>query len=107
MRAFAAMLDRLSLTAGRNAKLTVIRDYLHATPDPDRGYALGALTSDLVFTDAKPAMIRAAIESRMDPVLFGWSRDYVGDTAEAVALCWPQRTPEPSPGGRNDPKPSL
>lgn len=107
MRAFAAMLDRLSLTGGRNAKLTLIGDYLRATPDPDRGYALGALTGDLVFTDAKPAMIRAAIESRMDPVLFGWSYDYVGDLAEAVALAWPSpsspapvRFPSPSPQGR-------
>jgi DNA ligase-1 len=99
MRAFAAMLDRLSLTGGRNAKLTVIGDYLQATPDPDRGYALGALTGDLVFTDAKPAMIRAAIESRMDPVLFGWSYDYVGDLAEAVALAWPSREPPPSADG--------
>ena len=107
MRAFAAMLDRLSLTGGRNAKLTIVRDYLAGAPDPDRGYALGALTGDLVFTDAKPAMIRAAIESRMDPVLFGWSRDYVGDTAEAVALAWPAREPPPSPDGRNDPKPTL
>ena len=107
MRAFAAMLDRLSLTGGRNAKLTIVRDYLAGAPDPDRGYALGALTGDLVFTDAKPAMIRAAIESRMDPVLFGWSRDYVGDTAEAVALAWPAREPPPSADGRNDPKPTL
>jgi DNA ligase-1 len=106
MRAFAAMLDRLSLTPGRNAKLRLIRDYLRATPDPDRGYALGALTGDLVFTDAKPAMVRAAIEARMDPVLFGWSRDYVGDTAEAVALAWPAR-PVEAADGRNDPKPSL
>jgi len=107
MRAFAAMLDRLSLTPGRNAKLTLIRDYLRATPDPDRGYALGALTGDLVFTDAKPAMVRAAIESRMDPVLFAWSRDYVGDTAEAVALAWPARPPAPAAEGRNDPAPTL
>ncbi|MDP8916223.1 MAG: cisplatin damage response ATP-dependent DNA ligase [Pseudomonadota bacterium] len=106
MRAFAALLDRLSLTAGRNAKLTLVRDYLRAAPDPDRGYALGALTGDLVFSDAKPAMVRAAIESRMDPVLFAWSRDYVGDTAEAVALAWPARPPAAVPG-RNDPAPSL
>ncbi|MBW3617320.1 MAG: cisplatin damage response ATP-dependent DNA ligase [Proteobacteria bacterium] len=126
MRAFAAMLDRLSLTGGRNAKLTLIGDYLRATPDPDRGYALGALTGDLVFTDAKPAMIRAAIESRMDPVLFGWSYDYVGDLAEAVALAWPSplhpgsgavplplsageavREPPTGEHGRNDAAPSL
>src|SRR3989344_8849206 len=89
MRAFAELLDRLALTASRNAKLVLLRDYLRATPDPDRGWALAALTGDLSFDAAKPAMIRAAVEARVDPVLFGWSRDYVGDMAETVSLIWP------------------
>ena len=89
MRAFAELLDRLALTGSRNAKLVLLRDYLRATPDPDRGWALAALTSELVFTDAKPAMIRRAVEARVDPVLFGWSYDYVGDLAETAALIWP------------------
>ncbi|MBJ7446980.1 MAG: cisplatin damage response ATP-dependent DNA ligase [Brevundimonas sp.] len=89
MRAFAELLDRLSLTASRNAKLVLVRDYLRATPDPDRGWALAALTGDLTFDAAKPAMIRKATEARVDPVLFGWSYDYVGDLAETVALIWP------------------
>jgi DNA ligase-1 len=106
MRAFSELLDRLSLTPGRNAKLTLVRDYLRAAPDPDRGYALGALTGDLSFHAAKPAMIRAAVESRVDPVLFGWSYNYVGDLAEAAALIWPAREVPPEPG-RNDPAPTL
>lgn len=89
MRAFAELLDRLALTASRNAKLVLLRDYLRATPDPDRGWALAALTGDLSFDAAKPAMIRTAVEARVDPVLFGWSRDYVGDMAETVSLIWP------------------
>lgn len=89
MRAFAELLDRLSLTASRNAKLTLLRDYLRDTPDPDRGWALAALTGDLSFDAAKPAMIRAAVERRVDPLLFRWSHDYVGDLAETVALIWP------------------
>jgi DNA ligase-1 len=89
MRAFAELLDRLSLTASRNAKLVLVRDYLRVTPDPDRGWALAALTGDLTFEAAKPAMIRKATEARVDPVLFGWSYDYVGDLAETVALIWP------------------
>ncbi|MEQ7155206.1 cisplatin damage response ATP-dependent DNA ligase [Brevundimonas aurifodinae] len=89
MRAFAELLDRLSLTGSRNAKLILLRDYLRATPDPDRGWALAALTGDLTFDAAKPAMIRRAVEARVDPVLFGWSYDYVGDLAETVALIWP------------------
>ncbi|MCS6625548.1 cisplatin damage response ATP-dependent DNA ligase [Roseibacterium beibuensis] len=89
MRAFAELLDRLSLTASRNAKLVLLRDYLRATPDPDRGWALASLTGELTFAAAKPAMIRKAVEARVDAVLFGWSYDYVGDLAETVALIWP------------------
>jgi DNA ligase-1 len=90
MRAFAELLDRLSLTSSRNAKLVLLRDYLRVTPDPDRGWALAALTGDLTFDAAKPAMIRKAVEARVDTILFGWSYDYVGDLAETVALIWPR-----------------
>ncbi|MGZ6015126.1 MAG: cisplatin damage response ATP-dependent DNA ligase [Phenylobacterium sp.] len=98
MRAFADLLDRLSLTASRNAKLILVRDYLRETPDPDRGWALAALTGDLSFDAAKPAFIRKAVEERMDPQLFWWSYDYVGDLAETVALVWPAR-----PGANREP----
>jgi len=90
MRAFAELLDRLSLTGSRNAKLVLVRDYLRATPDPDRGWALAALTGDLSFNAAKPAMIRTAVEARVDDQLFRWSYDYVGDLAETAALIWPR-----------------
>ncbi|CAN7509461.1 cisplatin damage response ATP-dependent DNA ligase [Phenylobacterium sp. LjRoot219] len=99
MRAFAELLDRLSLTASRNAKLTLVRDYLRATPDPDRGWALAALTGELSFNSAKPAFIRKAVEARMDPQLFWWSYDYVGDLAETVALVWPAK-----PGANREPE---
>jgi DNA ligase-1 len=99
MRAFAELLDRLSLTASRNAKLVLVRDHLAQTPDPDRGWALAALTGDLAFDAAKPAFIRKAIESRMDPLLFRWSYDFVGDLAETVALAWPAR-----PGANREPE---
>ncbi len=91
MRAFSHLLDRLSLTRSRNAKLTLVRDFLRDTPDPDRGWALAALTGELSFSAAKPAAIRKAVEARMDPVLFAWSHDYVGDLAETVALVWPAK----------------
>ena len=97
MHAFAALLDSLIYTRGRNAKLKLIVDYLHATPDPDRGWAMAALTGDLDLPGVKPAQIRALIEARVDPVLFRMSRDYVGDTAETVALLWP--APVPAPAG--------
>ena len=70
MRAFARLLDRLSLHAARNAKLTLVRDFLRETPDPERGWALAALTGELTFDAAKPAFIRKAVEARMDPELF-------------------------------------
>ncbi|GGB24431.1 ATP-dependent DNA ligase [Sphingomonas metalli] len=89
MHAFAALLDSLIYTRSRNAKLKLIADYLHATPDPDRGWAMAALTGGLDLPGVKPALIRALIEERVDPVLFRMSRDYVGDTAETVALLWP------------------
>ena len=89
MKRFAELLDRLSYTPSRNDKLRLLADYFAATPDPDRGWALAALTGDLSFHAAKPAMIRRAVEARVDPVLFGWSYDYVGDLAETVALIWP------------------
>ena len=91
MRAFARLLDRLAFTPSRNGKLTLVRDHLRDTPDPDRGWALASLTGALSFEVAKPAIIRKAIESRMDAALFAMSYDYVGDLAETVALVWPQR----------------
>jgi DNA ligase-1 len=99
MRAFAHLLDRLSLSSARNAKLTLVRDFLRETPDPDRGWALAALTGNLSFKAAKPAAIRAAVEARMDGALFAWSYDYVGDLAETVALVWPAR-----PGANREPE---
>ena len=90
MHAFAALLDSLIYTRSRNAKLKLIADYLRAAPDPDRGWAMAALTENLDLPGVKPTQIRSLIESRVDPVLYRMSRDYVGDTAETVALLWPQ-----------------
>ena len=89
MRAFSDLIDRLIYTRSRNTKLRLIADYLRTTPDPDRGWALAALTGELDLPGVKPAVIRGLIEARVDPVLYRMSRDYVGDTAETVALLWP------------------
>jgi len=96
MRDFSQLLDGLVYTRSRNAKLKLIGDYLKRTPDPDRGYALAALTGELDIKAVKPALIRAITEERVDPVLFHMSRDYVGDTAETVSLLWPKRTAQPA-----------
>jgi DNA ligase-1 len=89
MNKFAELLDRLAYEPGRNDKLRLIADYLRTTPDPERGYALAALTGALSFQHAKAGMIRALIAERTDPVLFELSYDYVGDLSETVALMWP------------------
>lgn len=91
MNRFAWLLDRLAYEPRRNGKLALIADYLRTTPDPDRGYALAAMTGGLVFRNAKPGLIRALIAERTDPVLFALSYDYVGDLSETVALMWPAR----------------
>uniref|UniRef100_Q07TQ2 DNA ligase (ATP) n=1 Tax=Rhodopseudomonas palustris (strain BisA53) TaxID=316055 RepID=Q07TQ2_RHOP5 len=90
MNRFAELLDRLAYEPGRNAKLRLITNYFRATEDPDRGFALAALTGALSFRHAKPGLIRDLIASRADPVLFALSYDYVGDLSETVALMWPK-----------------
>lgn len=91
MKPFADLLDRLVLTSSRNAKLKLLAGYFAAAPDPDRGLALAAITGDLDIPSVKPAMLRALVMERMDPVLFAYSYDYVGDLAETVSLVWPAR----------------
>ncbi len=91
MQSFATLLDRLVLTPQRNVKLRLLVDYFRSTPDPDRGYALAALTGDLVIPSVKPAMLRALVGERIDEVLFAYSYDYVGDLAETVSLVWRPR----------------
>ena len=88
MNRFAALLDRLAYEPGRNAKLRLLADYFRFAPDPDRGFALAAMTGALSFRHAKPSIIRALIAERTDPVLFEMSYDYVGDLSETVALMW-------------------
>ncbi len=90
MRDFSQLLDALVYTRSRSAKLKLIGDYLRRTPDPDRGYALAALTGELKLPAVKPAAIRAIVEERIDPTLFYMSWDYVGDLAETAALLWPK-----------------
>ena len=100
MKAFSALLDRLAYTPSRNDKLRLLADYFASTPDPDRGWALAALTDGLFFRLPLRRILGEMIEARVDPVLFGLSRDYVGDTAETIALIWPG-------GDASEPAPRL
>jgi len=96
MRDFSQLLDGLVYTRSRNAKLKLIGDYLKRTPDPDRGYAMAALTGELSLPAVKASTIRAIAEERIDPTLFYMSWDYVGDLAETVALLWPKAVDQPA-----------
>jgi DNA ligase-1 len=102
MQHFAALLDGLLLTPSRNGKLALIANYLRATPDPDRGWALAALTGAVDFPPVKAGTVRGLMAERVDPVLWALSRDFVGDTAETASLLWPE--PEPVTQG---PAPTL
>lgn len=97
MERFAALIDALVYTRSRSGKLALIADYLRTSPDPDRGWALAALTDGLDFPAVKIGAVRSLIMERVDPVLFQLSRDYVGDTAETVSLLWPYPANEGAP----------
>ena len=101
MERFAALVDALVYTRGRNDKLRLIARYLRDTPDPDRGWALAALTGALDFPAVKSSTIRAMMQQRVDPELWALSRDFVGDTAETASLLWPV------PDGEHDPPPTV
>ena len=111
MNRFAQLIDRVGFEPRRNAKIRLIADYFRHVPDPERGFALAALTGSLSFRHAKPNLIRGLIAERVDPVLFQMSRDYVGDTSETVALMWPgpgQGSVQRAPGlGHNQPPPDV
>jgi DNA ligase-1 len=90
MEEFAALLDALVYTTSRNRKLALIAAYLREAPDPDRGWALAALTDGLDFPAVKSSTVRNLMMERVDPVLWALSRDFVGDTAETASLLWPE-----------------
>lgn len=89
MKSFSNLLDTLVYTTSRNRKLALIAQYLRETPDPDRGWALAALTGELDFPAVKSSTIRNLMKERVDPALWNLSRDFVGDTAETASLLWP------------------
>ena len=91
MQAFGELLERLVYATARNAKLRLLEAYFKAVPDPDRGWALAALTDGLPFSLPIRKALGIIMKPHADPVLYKLSRDFVGDTAETVALLWPDR----------------
>ena len=98
---FSALVERLIFTPGRNGKLRLLEAYFRDAPDPDRGWAVAALTGALDFPAVKAGAIRNLMAERCDPDLFAWSYDYVGDLAETASLLWP------APTAATDKAPSL
>lgn len=97
MKRFAALIDTLLLTRSRHGKVAAIVQHLREAPDPDRGWALAALTGGVDFPAIKAGTVRKAIAARVDPQLWSLSRDFVGDTAETVSLLWPDPPQPPGP----------
>ena len=89
MEAFANLLERLLLTPSRNGKLALMAHYFATVPDPERGWALAALTNEIELPGVKAGLIRRLVESKVDHELFRLSYDYVGDLADTVSLIWP------------------
>ena len=89
MRAFSDLLEVLLFSPRRTVKLAHLVNWVKSTGDPDRGWGLAALTSDLSFSAVKAGAVRELAEEVTDPDLFKLSYDFVGDLAETVALLWP------------------
>ncbi len=93
MREFAQLLEDLGYLQSRNRKVARMAAYFRAAADPDRGWALAALTDGVPHAVLGRLPLRRMLadltERFIDPVLYRLSRDYVGDTAETVALLWP------------------
>ncbi len=108
MNRFAELLDRLTYEGGRNSKLRLMTDYFRSTADPERGWALAALTGSLRFPHAKPGLIRNLIAERTDPVLFELSYDDVGTQSRrtgfeadaSISSATARKTMKPSVRGR-------
>jgi DNA ligase-1 len=97
MHAFSRLLEALVLTPSRNGKLDLVADFFARAPDPDRGYALAAITGDLDIAAVKGATLRSLAAERVDAELFALSYDFVGDLAETIALIWPSSSTEATP----------
>ncbi|HYC13031.1 MAG TPA: ATP-dependent DNA ligase, partial [Stellaceae bacterium] len=93
MQAFASLIDALQRTAEPRARVRFLADYLGSAGDPDRGWALAIVAGALELPTVPPAQIRTLAAERVDPELFQWSHEYVGDLTETVALIWPVETP--------------
>ncbi|MFC3908315.1 cisplatin damage response ATP-dependent DNA ligase [Legionella dresdenensis] len=89
MKEFAQLLNQLYFTYSNLAKAQLLQQFFRNTPDPERGLALAVIAGTLPFPTFKRALIKELISTKIDPVLFELSYDYVGDLSETIALLWP------------------
>jgi DNA ligase-1 len=92
LSAFATLLERLAFTPQRLGKERLLTTAFAQLPDPDRGLTLAALTGDLKLRQVTPSLLRGLTETKVDPQLFAYSYDFVGDLAETISLIWPEGT---------------
>ena len=107
MDAFSRLVDQLYFTSSNLAKSAILRDYLRTTPNPDRGWAIAAIAGTLNFDLFKRKLIKDLITTRVDPVLFDLSYDYVGEMSETVAHLWPSTGEATNELSKNVSLPSL
>ena len=88
MKKFSSLLENIIFSPSRTKKIKLIVDYFQSTSDPDRGYALAILTSNLKLFKIKNNEIKKIVYSKVDEQLFNISYDYIGDTAETISLIW-------------------
>lgn len=89
MNQFAELLNTLYFTYSHRDKMALLHQYFTTTPDPERGYALAIMANTLEFPTFGRTLINELIEKEIDPVLFAYSYDYVGDLSDTIALLWP------------------
>ena len=98
MKKFSDLLHSLLYAPQRSVKQAYLEEFIKDTKDPDRGFAISALTGELSIQGVKTHLIRQIAYKRCDPLLFDLSYDFVGDLAETVALIWPTKSEKDIPG---------
>ena len=93
MKRFAELVDRLQQTADPNIESRLLTAYFRGVPDPDRGLALAALRGEWPSQHGGQRLARELVAKLVpaviDPELYKLSRAASGDTAETLALLWP------------------
>ena len=70
----------------------LLHQFFSSSLDPERGYALAALTGTLQLPLYRRSRIKDLLMDRVDPTLFALSYDYVGDLSETIAHLWPNKS---------------